>query len=83
MRTSFISTLNFTKTTHFAHTALYNFVCTQLKEDKTNFLLLDEVQEVESFELCLRSLLAESKCDITVTGSNAQMLSGELATTLS
>jgi predicted AAA+ superfamily ATPase len=48
-----------------------------------NFLLIDEIQEVSSFELCLRSLLAGSKCDIFCTGSNAQMLSGELATSLS
>ncbi len=65
------------------HTSLYNYVCTQLRDNQTNFLLIDEVQEVESFELCLRSLLAEAKCDITVTGSNAQMLSGELATSIS
>ena len=65
------------------HTALYQYVSERLKENVPNFLLVDEVQEVQSFELCLRSLLAESKCDITCTGSNAQMLSGELATTLS
>jgi predicted AAA+ superfamily ATPase len=65
------------------HTALYQHVCDRLKENAPNFLLIDEVQEIQSFELCLRSLLAESKCDITCTGSNAQMLSGEIATTLS
>jgi uncharacterized protein len=65
------------------HTALYEYIATQLKPGVSNFLLIDEVQEVNSFELCLRSLLAESKCDIICTGSNAKMLSGELATTLS
>ncbi len=65
------------------HTALYQHVCDRLKENAPNYLLIDEVQEILSFELCLRSLLAESKCDITCTGSNAQMLSGEIATTLS
>jgi predicted AAA+ superfamily ATPase len=65
------------------HTALYQYVCDRLKDDLPNFLLIDEVQEIQSFELCLRSLLAEARCDITCTGSNAQMLSGELATTLS
>lgn len=65
------------------HTALYQYVCDRLMGNAPNFLLIDEVQEIHSFELCLRSLLAESKCDITCTGSNAQMLSGELATTLS
>lgn len=65
------------------HTALYQYVTSKLKEGVPNFLLVDEIQEVKSFELCLRSLLAESKCDIFCTGSNAHMLSGELATTLS
>jgi hypothetical protein len=63
--------------------ALYQCVSGKLVQEKQNFLLIDEVQEVQSFELCLHSLLAESKCDIICTGSNAQMLSGELATALS
>jgi hypothetical protein len=65
------------------HTALYQYVSSKLQEGVPNFLMVDEIQEVKSFELCLRSLLAESKCDIFCTGSNAHMLSGELATTLS
>ena len=65
------------------HTALYEYTDAKLVSGKQNFLLIDEVQEVKSFELCLRSLLAENKCDIICTGSNAQMLSGELATSLS
>jgi len=65
------------------HSALYQYVNDKLVEGVPNFLLIDEVQEIKSFELCLRSLLAESKCDIFCTGSNAHMLSGELATALS
>lgn len=65
------------------HTALFQYIDKKLVKGKENFLLIDEIQEVKSFELCLRSLLAESKCDIFCTGSNAQMLSGELATSLS
>ena len=65
------------------HSALYQYVSERLMENVPNSLLVDEIQEVQSFELCLRSLMAESKCDIICTGSNAQMLSGELATTLS
>ncbi|HAH25162.1 MAG TPA: ATPase [Prolixibacteraceae bacterium] len=52
-------------------------------EDKANFLFIDEIQEIESFQLTIRSLFAENKCDIFCTGSNANMLSGELATYLS
>ena len=63
--------------------SLCMFVKSKLVPEKQNFLLIDEVQEISSFELCLRSLLAESNCDIICTGSNAQMLSGELATKLS
>lgn len=47
------------------------------------YLFIDEVQEIQDFEHTLRSLLAEEACDIYVTGSNATMLSGELATHLS
>lgn len=50
---------------------------------KPNYLFIDEVQEVTSFERTLRSLLAKNTCDIYCTGSNATMLSGELATHLS
>jgi predicted AAA+ superfamily ATPase len=63
--------------------SLCRFVESKLVPENQNFLIIDEVQEISSFELCLRSLLAESKCDIICTGSNAQMLSGELATKLS
>ena len=47
------------------------------------YLFIDEVQDIQGFEHALRSLLAEGACDIYVTGSNATMLSGELATYLS
>ena len=48
-----------------------------------NILLVDEVQDIEGFENTLRSLQAKELCDIIITGSNAKMLSGELATYLS
>ena len=65
------------------HSALYQYVNDKLIVGVPNFLFVDEIHEVKSFEHCLRSLLAESKCDIYCTGSNAHMLSGELTTTLS
>ena len=52
-------------------------------EGKPNYLFIDEVQEIASFERSLRSLLVKNTCDIYCTGSNANMLSGELATHLS
>ena len=64
------------------HTDLDRYVESKLQSNVPNFLLVDEIQEISSFELCLRSLLAANKCDIYCTGSNAAMLSGELATTI-
>ena len=45
-------------------------------------LFLDEIQEVASWERCINSLRADFDCDIYITGSNARLLSGELATLL-
>jgi predicted AAA+ superfamily ATPase len=61
---------------------LHRYVKVHLAEGKDNFLFIDEVQEIESFQRCLRSLLNQQECDIYCTGSNATMLSGELATLL-
>ena len=61
---------------------LHKYVTEHLVEGKDNFLFVDEVQEIESFQRCIRSLLNKNECDIYCTGSNATMLSGELATLL-
>ena len=55
------------------------------REGKTGkcYLFIDEVQDITSFEKALRGLLADGGYDIYCTGSNARMLSGELATFLS
>jgi len=62
---------------------LYAKVKSKLKGDVANYLFIDEVQEIESFEQALRSLLNEQLVDIWCTGSNASVLSGELADRLS
>ena len=54
----------------------------RLSPDKHNYLLIDEVQDIEGFEHTLRSLNADEECQIIVTGSNAKMLSSELSTYL-
>lgn len=59
---------------------LNEYVLQKLAEGKKNYLFIDEIQEIDSFQRCLRSLLNQQKCDIYCTGSNATMLSGELAT---
>lgn len=52
-----------------------------LKEAK-NYLLIDEVQDIDGFENTLRSLNSDEECQIIVTGSNAKMMSSELSTYL-
>lgn len=46
------------------------------------YLFFDEIQEVKSWERCVNSLRVDLDCDIYITGSNAKLLSGELATYL-
>ncbi len=46
------------------------------------YLFFDEIQEVEEWERCINSLLSKGAFDIYITGSNAKLLSGELATFL-
>lgn len=65
------------------HLDLNHYLKDKFIEGKRNYLFIDEIQEVEGFERTLRSLLAKNTCDIYCTGSNARMLSGELATHLS
>jgi len=62
---------------------LNKYLRDKFPEDTVNYLFIDEIQEIDSFQITLRSLFAENKCDIFCTGSNARMLSGELATYLS
>lgn len=46
------------------------------------FLFFDEIQEVEQWEKCINSARVDFDCDIYITGSNAKLLSGELASYL-
>lgn len=52
------------------------------KADGKLYVLLDEIQEVNGWEQVINSLRVDFDCDIYVTGSNAKLLSGELATLL-
>lgn len=64
------------------HSRLYEYVKSKSKANELNFLMIDEIQIIPSFEKTLRSLLAEGGYDIYCTGSNAHLLSGELSTFL-
>ena len=61
---------------------LYNYVKEKVKKDMI-YLLLDEVQNVESWERAINSFKVDFKIDIYITGSNAYLLSSELSTLLS
>lgn len=61
---------------------LVAYVEERLKQGRRNVLFIDEVQDIEGFENALRSFQAKGECEIVITGSNAKMLSGELATYL-
>jgi len=61
---------------------LFAYVKSQLSESKNNYVFIDEIQEIKDFEIALRQLLVEGT-DIYCTGSNAKLLSGDLATYLS
>ena len=52
------------------------------KIDGKVYLFFDEIQEVKDWEKCINSLRVALDCDIYITGSNAKLLSGELATYL-
>lgn len=63
--------------------AMYDYITARLTANDYNYIFIDEIQEVDNFEKVIRSLLLNEKNDIYITGSNAKMLSGELATYLS
>ncbi len=59
---------------------LHDYVEKQYQEDKINYLFIDEVQMCPKFELAINSLYSKGKYDIYITGSNAFLLSADLAT---
>ena len=62
---------------------LYDYVNKQLDSKKQFYVFLDEVQNVPMFQKAVDSLYIKKNVDVYITGSNAYLLSGELATLLS
>lgn len=60
--------------------ALYDYVNSNYQDGKENFVLIDEVQMCNDFEKAINGLHATEKFDIYITGSNAFLLSSDLAT---
>ena len=63
--------------------ALFEYVNARLDDERMNYIFLDEVQRVEGFQKAVDALYIKKNCDVYITGSNAYLLSGELATLLS
>lgn len=62
---------------------LYNYVNKKIDSKKQYYVFLDEVQNVPEFQKAVDSLYIKKNVDVYITGSNAYLLSGELATLLS
>lgn len=60
--------------------ALYDNINSRYKEGVENFVLIDEIQMCDNFEKAINGLHASEKFDIYITGSNAFLLSSDLAT---
>ncbi len=66
------------------YTQLYSYIAEKFESVKgKKYILIDEVQEIEEWEKTVSSFFAENDYDIYLTGSNAHLLSSELATLLS
>ena len=62
---------------------LHDYITSLVKKNEKYFVFFDEIQMVNDFELVVNSLRAKGNFSIFITGSNAHLLSGELATHLS
>lgn len=62
---------------------LYQYLMEKIADGLMNYIFLDEIQLVPQFEKVVNSLFLKENVDIYITGSNAYMLSGEIATLLS
>ena len=59
---------------------LYDYICSRYAEGKDNFVMIDEIQMCNGFEKAVNWLHASEQYDIYITGSNAFLLSSDLAT---
>lgn len=62
--------------------ALNRYISERMEQDKKYYIFLDEIQEVDRFERVVNSLNSKGNAEVFITGSNSNLLSGELATYL-
>lgn len=62
---------------------LHDFLMSKLQKDKMTYILIDEVGQCEGFEKAIDSIYIKPNTDVYLTGSNADLLSGEIATLIS
>lgn len=80
-----IISLNFEERQHSEYSRwqdAYDVISGQMTDTRPNYVFLDEVQQVPQFERLIDALFVLSNVDLYVTGSNAYLLSSELATLL-
>lgn len=63
--------------------SLYNYINERLNPKKKNYVFIDEIQLIDEFQKVADSLFIQKNVDLYITGSNAKLLSSELATLLS
>lgn len=63
--------------------ALYRYITQRLQPERMTYIFLDEIQMVPDYQKAVDSLYLKENVDLYITGSNAYLLSGELATLLS
>lgn len=81
-----IQTINFEDVNNYHLTnyrVLHEHILKNCVQGKMNYIILDEIQNVDEFQRVVDSLYIRKNIDIYITGSNAHLLSGELATLLS
>lgn len=67
----------------FDYKKLYKFITSKIQNNRKYYIFLDEIQHVNNFQKVVDSLFIKKNVDVYITGSNAYLLSGELATMLS
>ena len=67
----------------FDYQKLYKFITSKIQNNRKYYIFLDEIQHVNNFQKVVDSLFIKKNVDVYITGSNAYLLSGELATLLS